>query len=115
PDNLTETGIEIMAQPPGKKLQNLALLSSGERSLTAISLLLAILKVNPAPFTILDEVDAALDDANLDRFGEVLREFAQRTQFIVITHRRATMELANMLYGVTMQKDKGYSEVVSVK
>jgi len=115
PDNLTETGVEIMAQPPGKKLQNLALLSSGERSLTAISLLLAILKVSPAPFTILDEVDAALDDANLDRFGEVLKEFAQRTQFIVITHRRTTMETANMLYGVTMQKKKGYSEVVSVK
>lgn len=115
PDDLTATGVEIKARPPGKKLQDLALLSTGERSLTAIALLMAILKVNPAPFTVLDEVDAALDEANLERFGELLVEFSQKTQFIVITHRRRTMEVAGTLYGVTMQKSKGYSEVVSVK
>lgn len=115
PNNLNETGVEILAQPPGKRMQNLALLSSGERSLTAIALLMAILKVNPAPFTVLDEVDAALDDANLERFADLLKEFSERTQFIIITHRRRTMEAAQVLYGVTMQKNKGYSEVVSVK
>ncbi len=114
PDNLLETGIEIIAQPPGKKLQNLALLSGGEKALTAITLLFAILRVKPVPFCILDEVEAALDEANVTRFAEYLKEFSENTQFIVVTHRKGTMEGSNVLYGVTMQ-ESGVSRLVSVK
>lgn len=114
PDDLAETGVEIVAQPPGKRLQSLALLSGGERALTASALLFAILTVNPTPFCILDEVDAALDDANVGRFAQVLQQLAERTQFIIITHNRGTMEIASTLYGVSMGGD-GASQVLSVK
>jgi chromosome segregation protein len=113
PDNLLETGIEIIAQPPGKRLTRLSLLSGGERALTAISLLFAIIQVNPIPFCILDEAEAALDDANVVRFGKYLEDFEENTQFIVITHRKGTMEHSDQLYGVTMQ-EKGISKIVSV-
>lgn len=113
PSDLLHTGIDIVAQPPGKKLQNLSLLSGGERALTAIALLFAIIQARPVPFCILDEVEAALDDANVKRFGDYLRHFDDDTQFIVITHRKGTMESANMLYGVTMQ-ESGVSKIVSV-
>ncbi len=114
PDNLLTTGVDIVAQPPGKKLQNLALLSGGERALTAIALLFAILHVKTVPFCVLDEVEAALDEANVSRFAQYLREFSQDTQFIVVTHRKGTMEEADVLYGVTMQ-ESGVSKLVSVK
>lgn len=114
PNQLLETGIEIVAQPPGKKLQNLQLLSGGERALTAIALLFAILHVKPVPFCVLDEVEAALDEANVARFGEYLKAFAEQTQFIVVTHRKGTMEAADVLYGVTMEED-GVSKLVSVR
>ena len=114
PDNMLETGIEIVAQPPGKKLQNLSLLSGGERALTAIALLFAILQTRPVPFCILDEVEAALDEANVVRYSDYLKQFADDTQFIVITHRKGTMEGADVLYGVTMQ-ESGVSKLVSVK
>lgn len=114
PDDLLESGIEIVAQPPGKKLQSLSLLSGGERALTALSLLFAIIQVRPIPFCILDEAEAALDEANVTRFGRYLHEFASDTQFIVITHRKGTMEEADSLYGVTM-KEKGVSKLVSVQ
>lgn len=114
PEDPLNTGIEIIAQPPGKKLQNLALLSGGERSLTAIALLLAIRRVKPTPFCILDEVDAALDEANLERFADILQGFAKTTQFLIITHRQATMEKADRLYGVTMG-ESATSQLISVK
>lgn len=114
PNNLLETGIEIYAQPPGKKLRNLGLLSGGERALTAIALLFAILQTRPVPFVILDEVDAALDEANVVRFSKYLETYRDETQFIVITHRNGTMEVANVLYGITMQ-ESGVSKLVSVK
>lgn len=114
PANLLTTGIDIVAQPPGKKLQQLSLLSGGERSLTAIALLFSILIVRPVPFCILDEVEAALDEANVVRFGRYLRKFEEETQFIVITHRKGTMQEANGLYGVTMQ-ESGVSKIVSVR
>ncbi|KGX88477.1 chromosome segregation protein SMC [Pontibacillus litoralis] len=114
PDNILETGIDIVAQPPGKKLQHLGLLSGGERALTAIALLFAILKVRPVPFCILDEVEAALDEANVNRFAQYLKAFSEHTQFIVITHRKGTMEEADVLYGVTMQ-ESGVSKLVSVR
>lgn len=115
PDNLLETGVDIKAQPPGKKLQHLTLLSGGERALTAISLLFAIIQTKPIPFVILDEVEAALDDANVYRFSHYLRSFEEdQIQFIVITHRKGTMEEADSLYGVTMQ-EKGVSSLISVK
>ncbi len=114
PENLLTTGVDILAQPPGKKLQHLALLSGGERALTAIALLFAILKVRPVPFCILDEVEAALDDANVSRYASYLRTFSNETQFIVVTHRKGTMEEADVLYGVTMQ-ESGVSKLVSVK
>ncbi|WP_042356271.1 chromosome segregation protein SMC [Bacillus rubiinfantis] len=114
PDDMLNTGIEIVAQPPGKKLQNLGLLSGGERALTAIALLFAILKVRPVPFCILDEVEAALDEANVQRFSQYLKRYSQETQFIVITHRKGTMEEADVLYGVTMQ-ESGVSKLVSVR
>jgi len=114
PDNLLETGIEIVAQPPGKKLQSLSLLSGGERALTAIALLFAILNSRPVPFVILDEVEAALDEANVERYSRYLRKLSRDTQFIVITHRKGTMEGADVLYGITMQ-ESGVSKLVSVK
>ena len=108
------SGIEIAAEPPGKKMQALSLLSGGERALTALALLFAILRVKPVPFCVLDEVEAALDEANVARFSDYLRGFAEQTQFVVITHRRGTMEAADVLYGVTMQ-DSGVSKLVSVR
>jgi len=113
-DNILEAGIEIFAQPPGKKIQNLSLLSGGERALSAIALLFAILKTKPVPFCILDEVEAALDEANVDRFAKFLKTFSEATQFIVVTHRKGTMELADILYGVTME-EAGISKILSVK
>ncbi len=109
-----QTGIEITAEPPGKKMQTLSLLSGGERALTALALLFAILHVKPVPFCVLDEVEAALDEANVSRFAQYLQSFASKTQFVVITHRRGTMEAADVLYGVTMQ-DSGVSKLVSVR
>lgn len=113
-NNLLETGIDIVAQPPGKKLQTLSLLSGGERALTAIALLFAILKTRPVPFCILDEVEAALDESNVMRYSQYLKKFSEQTQFIVITHRKGTMEGADVLYGITMQ-ESGVSKLVSVK
>lgn len=113
-ENVLESGIEIIAQPPGKKLQNMMLLSGGERALTAIALLFSILKMKPSPFCILDEIEAALDDANVNRFAHYLKRFGDQTQFIVITHRKGTMEVADTLYGVTMQ-EQGISKLLSVK
>jgi len=114
PEDLLHTGVEIVAQPPGKKLQNLGLLSGGERALTAIALLFSILKTRPVPFCILDEVEAALDEANVFRFSSYLKSYSSETQFIVITHRKGTMEEADVLYGVTMQ-ESGVSKLVSVR
>jgi len=111
---LLEAGIDIVAQPPEKKLQSISLLSGGERALTAIAILFAILRLKPMPFCVLDEIEAALDDANAHRFAKYLHKFSQETQFIVITHRKPTMELADSLYGVTME-EKGVSKIVSVK
>ena len=114
PDDLLETGVEIVARPPGKKLQNLSLLSGGERALTAIALLFSIIEVRPVPFCILDEVEAALDEANVIRYSKYLKKFSENTQFIVITHRKGTMEGADVLYGITMQ-ESGVSRLISVK
>lgn len=114
PGHPAESGIEVAVQPPGKKNQSLLSLSSGERTMTALALLFAMLRVRPAPFCVLDEVDAALDEANLQRFVELLREFAAGMQFVVITHRRLTMEAAGILYGVTME-EPGTSQLVSVR
>ena len=112
-DPLT-AGIEIIAQPPGKTLQSITLLSGGEKTMTAIAILFAILKLKPMPFCFLDEIEAALDDANIERYARYLKRFSDETQFIVITHRKPTMELADSLYGVTME-EKGVSKIVSVK
>ncbi len=114
PDNMLESGIEIEVQLPGKGLQNINLYSGGEKSFIAIALLFAILKVKPTPFCILDEIDAALDDVNVSRFATYLKNYTDQTQFIVITHRRGTMEAANILYGVTMQ-EKGVSKLLSLQ
>ncbi|MCB5222606.1 chromosome segregation protein SMC [Lactiplantibacillus pentosus] len=113
PDHLLTSGVDIMAQPPGKKFQRLSLLSGGERALTAITLLFAILAVRPVPFSILDEAEAALDDANVDRFSQYLNDFQTGTQFVIITHRKGTMMHADVLYGVTME-ESGVSKMVSV-
>ena len=113
PDNILETGIDIVAEPPGKKLNNIQLLSGGEKTLTAISLLFAILNVYPVPFCILDEVEAALDEANVDTFGSYLQEQQDKSEFILITHKKRTMEYASTLYGITMQ-EQGVSKIVSV-
>lgn len=113
PESPLTSGVEIVAQPPGKKLQNLLLLSGGERALTAIALLFAILSVRPAPFCVFDEVDSALDEANLDRFAQVMKQFSADIQFLVITHRRGTMEAADRLYGLTMT-DSAVSQLMSV-
>ncbi len=113
-ENLMETGVEIIAEPPGKKLKNLMLLSGGEKAMTAIALLFAILKYKPSPFCVLDEIDSALDDANIDRYADFLNTHSNNTQFIVITHRKGTMERAEVLYGVTMQ-EHGVSSLVSAE
>jgi len=113
-DNVLESGIEIIAQPPGKSLQNLMLLSGGERALTAIALLFAILRLKPSPFCVLDEIESALDDANVTRFASYLKEYAKGTQFIIITHRKGTMEAADHMYGITME-EQGISKLVSVR
>lgn len=114
PNDMLQTGIEIIAQPPGKKFQRLSLLSGGEKALTAITLLFAIIKVNPVPFCILDEVEASLDDANVYRFANYLNRYDDNTEFIVITHRKGTMMNVNRLYGVTME-ESGVSRILSVK
>ncbi|SJZ63260.1 chromosome segregation protein SMC [Selenihalanaerobacter shriftii] len=114
PDDLLKTGVEINAQPPGKKLQKLSLMSGGEKALTATALIFSLLKVKPSPFYILDEIDAPLDDANVDRFAEYLNELSSIAQFVLITHRKGTMKIADALYGVTMQ-ESGISKMVSLK
>ena len=114
PDNLLETGIEIQAVPSGKNLKSITLLSGGEKTFTAISLLFAILNVRPVPFCLLDEVEAALDDANVESFGNYLYKYRNKTQFILITHKKKTMEFADILYGITMQ-ESGVSKLVSVR
>lgn len=113
PESILTTGIDVLAKPPGKKLQNLLLLSGGERALTAIALLFAIRRVKPVPFWVLDEIDAALDESNLVRFNELMEEYSQETQFLVVTHRQSTMEMAHSLYGVTMG-EQGVSQIISV-
>ena len=113
-ENILECGIDITVQPPGKKLQNMMLLSGGEKAFTAIALLFAILKINPAPFCVLDEIEAALDDVNVYRFAEYLKKFSKNTQFLVITHRKGTMEAADTVYGVTMEEN-GISKLLSMK
>ena len=113
-DNILECGIEIEVQPPGKKLQNMMLLSGGERAFTAIALLFAILKINPSPFCVLDEIEAALDDVNVYRYAEYLKKFTKDTQFLVITHRKGTMEAADTVYGITMEEN-GISKLLSMK
>ncbi|HEY2847858.1 MAG TPA: hypothetical protein VGI80_08570, partial [Pyrinomonadaceae bacterium] len=113
-DDILEAGIEVVAQPPGKRLQNIMLLSGGEKAMTAIALVMAIFKYRPSPFCLLDEVDAPLDDANVGRFAAKIADMSERTQFIVITHNKRTMEAAKALYGVTMQ-EPGVSKIVSVK
>ena len=112
--NILESGIEIEVQPPGKKLQNMSLLSGGERAFTAIALLFAILKINPSPFCLLDEIEAALDDVNVYRFADYIKKFSDKIQFIVITHRKGTMEAADSIYGITME-ERGISKLVSMK
>ncbi len=113
-ENILECGIDITVQPPGKKLQNMMLLSGGEKAFTAIALLFAILKINPAPFCVLDEIEAALDDVNVFRYAEYLKKFTKHTQFLVITHRKGTMEAADSVYGVTME-ESGISKLLSMK
>ena len=113
-NDILECGIDITVQPPGKKLQSMTLLSGGEKAFTAIALLFAILKINPAPFCVLDEIEAALDDVNVYRYAEYLKKFAKETQFLVITHRKGTMEAADTVYGVTME-EKGISKLLSMK
>ena len=111
PDNVLTSGIEIKAAPPGKIINNMSLLSGGEQAFVAIALFFAILKVNPTPFCILDEIEAALDEVNVFRFGEYIKKFCMDTQFVLITHRRGTMEVADRLYGVTMP-ERGVSKVI---
>jgi chromosome segregation protein len=112
--DLLETGIDIVVQPPGKKLQNVNLLSGGEKALTAVALIFSIFLIKPSPFCILDEVDAPLDDVNIGRFNELVREMSELSQFIIITHNKRTMQIADTLYGVTME-EPGVSKLVSVR
>jgi ABC-type multidrug transport system ATPase subunit len=112
--DVLESGIEVVARPPGKQLQRISLLSGGEKTMTAVALLLAIFRARPSPFCILDEVDAALDESNVDRFTSLVREFLDQSQFVVITHNKRTMSMADVLYGVTMG-EPGVSRKVSVK
>jgi chromosome segregation protein len=114
PEDLTQTGIDIVAKPPGKRAAHLAMLSGGERALTAAALLFAILKVSPTPFCVLDEVDAMLDESNVGRFRDALSSLSAGTQFIVITHNRKTIESADMVYGITMSED-GVSQAISLR
>ena len=114
PDDMLETGIEIIAQPPGKKLSSIELMSGGEKALTAVSLIFAIFQIKPSPFCVLDEVDAPLDDANVGRYCELIREMTDKSQFILITHIKKTMQLVDVLHGVTMG-EPGVSRLVSVK
>jgi len=114
PDSSGEAGIDIVVQPPGKRLQSIMLLSGGEKALTALALLIAVFRYSPSPFCILDEVDAPLDEANVGRFNKMLADMCGQTQFIVVTHNRRTMEMGSVLYGVTMQ-EPGVSKLVSVK
>ena len=113
PDNVLESGIEIKAAPPGKIIKNMVQLSGGEQSFIAIALVFAILKVNPTPFCIFDEIEAALDEVNVARFAEYIKRYSSGTQFVMITHRRGTMEAANRLYGVTMP-ERGISKVLEL-
>jgi chromosome segregation protein len=113
-NDLLETGIDIIVQPPGKKLQNVTLLSGGEKALTAVALIFSIFLIKPSPFCLLDEVDAPLDDANIGRFNEMVREMSATSQFIVITHNKTTMAVADTLFGVTME-EPGVSKLVSVR
>jgi len=112
--NLLETGVDILCQPPGKKIQHVSLLSGGEKALASICLILAIFLIKPSPFCLLDEVDAPLDDANISRFNDLLHELSQKSQLILITHNRHSMEIANHLYGITME-EPGVSRMVSVE
>jgi chromosome segregation protein len=112
--DVLESGIEIIARPPGKELRSISLMSGGEKTMTAVALLLAIFRSKPSPFCILDEVDAALDEANIGRFTSVLRDFLDRSQFIIITHSKRTMACADVLYGVTMQ-ESGISRRFAVR
>ena len=114
PENLAETAIDIVAKPKGKRPSSIGQLSGGEKTLTATALLFAIYLIKPAPFCILDEVDAPLDDANVDKFLNLIREFSNNTQFIIVTHNKKTMSAADTLYGITMQ-ESGVSKLVSVK
>jgi chromosome segregation protein len=112
PEHLSETGIEIAVQPPGKKMTSLTALSGGERAMTAAALIFALIKVKPSPFYLLDEVDAALDDANVERLSSMVREVASEAQMLIVTHNKRTMELAARMYGVTMQ-EPGASSIIS--
>jgi chromosome segregation protein len=112
PEHLSETGIEIAVAPPGKKMTALAALSGGERAMTAAALIFALIRVKPSPFYLLDEVDAALDDANVDRLSAMVREVASEAQMLIVTHNKKTMELASRMYGVTMQ-EPGVSSIIS--
>ena len=114
PDSSGDAGIDIVASPPGKRLQNVLLLSGGEKAMTALALLIAIFRFQPSPFCILDEVDAPLDEANVGRFTKLIADMSEQTQFIVVTHNRKTMETGSVLYGVTMQ-EPGVSKLVSVR
>ena len=114
PSDVLESGIEIEVQPPGKKLQSVSLLSGGEHALTAIALLFALLRATPSPFIVLDEIEAALDDENVYRFADYVKNYDKNTQFVIITHRRGTMEASDILYGVTMQ-EKGVSRLLSMR
>ena len=114
PEDMLETGIDIVAQPPGKKLSSIELMSGGEKALTAVSLIFAIFQIKPSPFCILDEVDAPLDEANVARYNDLVRSMTDRSQFILITHVKRTMQMVDVLYGVTMP-EAGVSKIVSVK
>ena len=114
PDDVLESGIEMLAQPPGKKLENIDLLSGGERALTGVALLFAVYLTKPSPFCILDEIDAALDDENIGRFINLLQEFSKDTQFLIITHNKRTITSANSLLGVTME-ESGVSKIITTR